>query len=292
MQNDNGKASQEIFDHLKSQGIEIAEAEIKRITQKAQEIANYEPKVGVLGKTGVGKSSLCNALFGADVAEVNDVESCTREPGEYLVSLASAKGITLVDVPGVGENKQKDEEYAALYRSLLPELDVVLWLVQADTRDYAVDEAFYQEVFKPNLGDIPFIVAVNKVEKIEPFREWDEETNEPGPTQSENIQRKRIAVQRVFDIPRLNVVAVSARERYGLVKLIGRVITELPDEKKLGTFRRVRKREQTKEVEQKAKEGFWRSVKRVVGEFLSKHGDKVIGAVTTIFVALINRDRR
>lgn len=39
-------------------------AEIRKIIEeKVKEIRSYTPKVGVFGVTGVGKSSLCNALL-------------------------------------------------------------------------------------------------------------------------------------------------------------------------------------------------------------------------------------
>jgi len=75
---------------------------------------NYVPKIGVLGKTGVGKSSLCNALFGKDLASVSDVPSCTREAQEYVGQVGTGN-IILVDLPGIGESRERDKEYSELY---------------------------------------------------------------------------------------------------------------------------------------------------------------------------------
>ncbi len=35
----------------------------ERILSRLQEAINYEPVIGIMGKSGAGKSSLCNALF-------------------------------------------------------------------------------------------------------------------------------------------------------------------------------------------------------------------------------------
>jgi uncharacterized protein ykfA len=48
----------------------------ERIRQRVHELRTYVPKIGVFGVTGVGKSSLCNALFGSDVAVISDVAAC------------------------------------------------------------------------------------------------------------------------------------------------------------------------------------------------------------------------
>ena len=126
-------------------------AEIRRkIEEKVKEIRSYTPKVGVFGVTGVGKSSLCNALFGKDVAAVSDVAACTREPKEIFVG-SKGVGIKLIDVPGVGETIERDKEYFALYEKLAPELDLVIWVIKADDRAYAQAEKAYKEILEPNL---------------------------------------------------------------------------------------------------------------------------------------------
>ncbi|MDJ1160445.1 50S ribosome-binding GTPase [Burkholderia gladioli pv. gladioli] len=56
-------------DVLRKHGVEVT----KDTVEKIKETLGYVPRIGVLGKTGVGKSALFNALFGHDVAEVSDV---------------------------------------------------------------------------------------------------------------------------------------------------------------------------------------------------------------------------
>ena len=123
-------------------------------------ILNYVPKVGVFGKTGVGKSSLCNAVFGRDIFKISDVVACTRTPQEMLLSIGN-KGIKLLDVPGVGENEERDTEYRELYKKLLPELDLILWVLKGDDRAFSSDEEFYKDVVQKYIqAGTPFFIVI------------------------------------------------------------------------------------------------------------------------------------
>lgn len=117
----------------------------ERILQQINQLTRYEPVIGIMGKTGVGKSSLCNALFAGEISPVSDVTACTREPLRFSLKVGK-RFMTLVDLPGVGESERRDTEYAALYREQLPRLDLVLWLIKADDRALATDEHFYRQV--------------------------------------------------------------------------------------------------------------------------------------------------
>lgn len=230
-----------LFEALEKEGIIVDENEKTNIVNRLNTIKNYKPKIGFFGKTGVGKSSLTNALFGKDICKVNDVESCTRNPQEVLLSLSANNSITLLDVPGVGENSKRDEEYAELYNNLLPELDLVLWLLKADDRAFTADETFYKNIVKPHIKQgKPLFFVLNQIDKIEPFREWDEKNSKPGKTQSENIQKKIEAVSKYFNVPMSKIIAVSANEKYNLVNLVKEIVHALPKEKLVSVVRNIR----------------------------------------------------
>lgn len=223
----------DIFEGLKSSGRKVDDYKKERIIKTLDEITSYHPRIGVFGKAGVGKSSLCNALFGQDVAKVSDIFRGTLDPQSIFLGIGS-KGITLLDVPGLGESKETDKKYTDLYRSLLPELDLVLWLLRADDRALSIDGSFCIDSVKPHLDQgKAFLVVLNKVDIIKPHREWNEENNCPGPTQSKNIETQKDKVSKDFDVPVSKIVPVSAEEKYNLVNLIDQIVDALPNEKKI-----------------------------------------------------------
>jgi len=217
---------------------------------------DYEPKVAIFGKTGVGKSSLTNALFGKDACPVHDVEACTRNPQEVFMKLdGDSKGIKLLDVPGIGENSERDEEYFRLYAEILKDADMVLWVLKGDDRTFTSDEEFYKTCMLPYIDKgKPFVVAVNQVDKIEPFREWDIENCKPGSIQEGNIAKKIIYVAKQFgNLPASQVVPVSANERYNLDKLTLTLVDKLPANKKFITINNMDEKIQEREEVKKEK---------------------------------------
>ncbi len=267
----------QIAERLRALGVNDELCE--KISNRLDTVLEYEPRVGIFGKTGAGKSSLCNALFGKDVCAISDVEACTRNVQEVVLQ-SSGKGIILIDVPGVGESRERDSEYDKLYRKLMPELDLVLWLIKADDRALRSDEEFYKEVVRPHIQQgKPLFVVLSQVDRMEPFREWDETVHRPGPKQMENIEQKRRAVAGFLDLSLDQVVPVSASESYGLVDLVDKIVNALPKERRITFVREVVKENVSRESMDKAKSGFLDfvvdTVKDVVGSVIKGAGSIV-----------------
>ncbi|MCW5318432.1 GTP-binding protein [Nostoc sp. KVJ3] len=266
----------------------------EKIKDFISETFNYEPKIGILGKTGVGKSSLCNALFGKDLAPVSDVDSCTREAQEYSGQIGSGK-IKLVDLPGVGENQKRDLEYKDLYFKKLPELDVVLWVLKADDKAFSSDEEFYHKIIKPHLEQgKPFIIVLNQVDKVEPYRDWDAKKCKPGEKQQKNIDAKIELVAKNFGIDKKNVIPVSCYkdEEYNLIHLVETITYTIPKEKKVTFVNAVTDENRSDAAKEEARKGFFEALGEKIGDFLGglegKNIGQAIGAIADK-TELVNR---
>ncbi|WP_312999526.1 GTPase family protein [Leclercia sp.] len=195
----------------------------ERILQQINQLTHYEPVIGIMGKTGAGKSSLCNALFEGEVSPVSDLAACTREPLRFRLQFGE-RYMTLVDLPGVGESGARDTEYAALYREQLPRLDLVLWLIKADDRALAVDEHFYRQVIGETYRH-KVLFVISQSDKVEPTCGGEKLSTE----QKQNISRKICLLHDLLQ-PVNPVCAVSVRLQWGLRVMAEQMIRCLPRE--------------------------------------------------------------
>jgi uncharacterized protein len=271
--------TKDLFENFRENN--VPDQMISNIEEKIAQLGAFVPTVGIFGKTGAGKSSLCNSLFGKDTAKVNDVHACTRVPQEIFVRITEAgSGIRLIDLPGVGESQLRDSEYSELYKQWIPKLDLVVWVIKADDRTFSIDEAFWDTVVKQAIenNNTPFLVVINQVDKINPIREWDETNRRPGHEQMKIIGQRTEWASTKFSIPSENIVAVSAFEKYNLGALVEAIIEVVPNEKKLGFLHQI----ENDVVTEKTKE----SVVKGIVAYLKLIYEEVVPYVPTIVKAL------
>ena len=229
----------------------------ERILQQINQLTHYEPVVGIMGKTGTGKSSLCNTLFAGDISPVSDVAACTRKPLQFRLQVGK-RFMTIMDLPGVGESELRDAEYAALYREQLPRLDLVLWLIKADDRALAVDEHFYREV----IGEAyrhKVLFVISQSDKVEPTSGGEKLSTE----QKQNISRKICLLHELFQ-PVNPVCAVSVRLQWGLRVMAERMIRCLPREASSPVAVQLSAPLRTDAVNKKARDDFGETVGSVL----------------------------
>ncbi|WP_407226536.1 GTPase family protein [Enterobacter roggenkampii] len=229
----------------------------ERISQQINQLIHYEPVIGIMGNTGAGKSSLCNALFAGEVSPVSDVEACTREPLRFRLQVGD-RYMTLVDLPGPGESSVRDTEYPALYHEQLSRLDLVLWLIKVDDWVLAVDEHFYHQVIGEAFRH-KVLFVISQSDKTEPTSG----SGQLSTAQKQNISRKICLLHELFQ-PVHPVCAVSVRLQWWLRVMAERMIKCLPRKASSPVVAQLQSPFHTTTVQEKARDDFGETVGAVL----------------------------
>ena len=96
-------------------------------------------KIGVIGKTGVGKTTTVNSLFQAKFVTSRTIVGTTKAQYKDFV-LPDGGKLTIVDMPGYGRSMAEDKEYRDIYLKELPKCDVILLVIQANSSDLKDDQ--------------------------------------------------------------------------------------------------------------------------------------------------------
>jgi uncharacterized protein len=249
---------------------------LQEIRDKVAQLRSYTPKVGVFGNAGAGKSSLCNALFGKDVALISDVAACTRAPQEILVGNDQG-GIVLVDVPGIGEDPTHQKEYTELYMNFAPQLDLILWAIKADDRSYASAIDSHEAVTSsPNCPPILFVVT--QADKTNNSENWNYRTYCPRGNQKVNITLKENDISKRFNVSARNIVSVAVSKKgktYNLTALVDSIIKLLPNEKKFSITREVKEENVSDDSKIEAERGIWGYISDTFGDVVESVAESV-----------------
>lgn len=237
---------------------------VREIQHNLSRALSYEPTIGLMGKTGAGKSSLCNTLFTSPPANVDAVKGGTRLAQQYRTS-DGLHALNIVDFPGIGETPTLDKMYAHLYQHWLNRLDLIVWVLKADDRAWNDDIRCYRQLVSQGAYPARFLFVINQADKIEPCRDWDAAAHQPSLRQMQNLQEKVTQVNTVFS-PVHPVLAVSASEGFNIPRWVETLITVLPDKASSAVTRQLEPEYRTDKVTTKAQEGFSRVVSDIFDE--------------------------
>lgn len=125
------------------------------------------PRIAIVGKPNVGKSSLINALTGKERSIVSDVSGTTRDSVD-LEYHAFGKDLILVDTAGLRKRKQieNDIEFYSSIRTVkaIRQSDVCMLLIDATEGITRQDLSIFKEITDANRG---VVILVNKWDLVE-----------------------------------------------------------------------------------------------------------------------------
>ncbi len=145
----------------------LLKVEVQHTQMRRARVRSELPRVALVGYTNAGKSTLFNALTGAD-AYTADKLFATLDPTVRRIELPGG-GVVLADT--VGFVRDLPHDLVAAFRSTLSEAreaDLLLHVIDADDplrdeRITQVDEVL-QEI---GAGEIPQLMVFNKIDRIE-----------------------------------------------------------------------------------------------------------------------------
>lgn len=198
---ENGSGTGELLDELikvfPSEGVEDPDAGI--------------PRIAILGRPNVGKSSLLNALLGTERSIVTDEAGTTRDAIHSHYNLYG-KNFILIDTAGVRKKAKvkEDIEFYSVLRSLraLEESDVCIIVVDAERGIEA------QEVNLINLANRQgkgILIMVNKWDLI------------PKDTKTADKYRKEI-LEKLAPIDYLPIIFASALEKQRIFQVVEKAV--------------------------------------------------------------------
>lgn len=188
------------------------------------------PKMALIGKSGVGKTTTINSLFDVEW-HTSETITGTTDAQKETFQLKGGGKLTVVDMPGLGDSIANDKRFMKIYREILPDMDVIFYIIQADDRGLGEDERIIKEVLKcgENIGK-KLVIGINKVDLLGENEglEWDDLSNLPLKEQEALIKRKCSDISKRFSkikgIEKDAVTYFSAVKRYNLYHALYAVV--------------------------------------------------------------------
>jgi len=152
----NGYGTGEMLDHL-----------VSHIEESGEHVDSEFPKIAIVGRPNVGKSSLLNALTGEERSIVSEVSGTTRDIVNTTFKLFNQE-IELIDTAGLRKKRSIDNdiEFYSSVRTIkaIRQSDACLLLIDAVEGITQQDLSIFREIEEANKG---VVLLVNKWDLVE-----------------------------------------------------------------------------------------------------------------------------
>ena len=166
------------------------------------------PRIAIVGRPNVGKSTLFNRLCGEERSVVHDMAGTTRDAIDTLIESDEGR-ILLVDTAGMRRRSKIDDsaEYYSLVRALraVDEADVALLVIDATQGITSQDQRLAERI---DAAGSPLIVVLNK---------WDLLDTEQREEVTVEMARK---LYFIGDAPVLRISALSGKGVHRLLPIL------------------------------------------------------------------------
>lgn len=179
----------------------------KEITEIVEGIKEKRPpKLVIMGRSGVGKSSLINAIFGEYLAETSSVNVGTKEANVFQYKKNDEVVFEIIDTRGIRENLNAVSRDAETdLQQVIDEFEPDAFLLLTNGADRSTlkeDSVYLKEVYNQLEIKVPLVTVVNRIDDLEPSR-----IKEPFRYSTKKKENIRMKVEQVREV--LNDAGIS-----------------------------------------------------------------------------------